>query len=112
MNADQLVVPITVDNFVRAATHLEFDKYLSLAGGVNLFFHFQKSTPVDKQPTIRMNRDTLYSVAVIDISEGATLTLPDVGARQGHIRVVFCRLWASTACRFPPLTLLFSASLI
>ena len=26
---------------------------------------------------IRMNRDTLYSLAIVDISEGATLTVPD-----------------------------------
>lgn len=54
---------------------------LALAGGINRFYHFRAPTPVDNQPTVRMNRDTLYSTAVVDISEGATLTLPDVGAR-------------------------------
>jgi hypothetical protein len=88
LTADQRVVPVTVDNFVRAATHIEFDKYLSLAGGVNLFFHFQEPTPVDNQPTIRMNRDTLYSVAIIDISEGANLMLPDVGERYMTAMVI------------------------
>ena len=29
----------------------------------------------------RMNRDTLYSAAVIDISGGATVTLPESGDR-------------------------------
>jgi hypothetical protein len=33
----------------------------------------------DAQTTISANRDTLYSTAIIDISEGATFTLPDVG---------------------------------
>ena len=28
-----------------------------------------------------MNRDTLYSTAVVDITKGATLTLPDAGER-------------------------------
>lgn len=28
-----------------------------------------------------MNRDTLYSAAVVDIADGATLTLPEVGDR-------------------------------
>ncbi|HEY6665710.1 MAG TPA: DUF1254 domain-containing protein [Propionibacteriaceae bacterium] len=32
-------------------------------------------------PVIRMNRDTLYSTAVVDISAAATLTLPDNGGR-------------------------------
>ena len=35
----------------------------------------------DQQPVIRMQRDTLYSAAVIDISEGADLVLPDAGDR-------------------------------
>ena len=86
--ADQGVVPITVDNFIRAATDIELDQYVSLAGGVNRFYHFREPTPVDSQPTIRMNRDTLYSTAVVDISEGATLTLPDVGERYMTAMIV------------------------
>lgn len=79
--SDSREIPITIDNFIRAATDLELGKYVSLAGGVNRFFHFREPTPVDDQPTIRMNRDTLYSTAVIDISEGATLTLPNADGR-------------------------------
>jgi len=74
-------VPVTIDNFTRAASDIEFDKYVGLAGGVNRFYHFRATTPVDNQPTIRMNRDTLYSAAVVDISEGATLILPNAGER-------------------------------
>ncbi len=81
-------IPVTIDNFVRAATDLEFGKYVALAGGVNRFFHFREPTPIDNQPTIRMNRDTLYSAIVIDISEGATLTLPDTGDRYMTAMVV------------------------
>ncbi|MDW4549472.1 DUF1214 domain-containing protein [Defluviimonas sp. D31] len=81
-------IPVTIDNFIRAATDLELGKYEALAGGVNRFFHFRAPTPVESQPTIRMNRDTLYSTAVIDISEGATLTLPDVGDRYMTAMVV------------------------
>ncbi len=74
-------IPVTIDNFARAASDIEFDKYVALAGGINRFYHFREPTPVDNQPTIRMNRDTLYSTAVVDITEGATLTLPDAGER-------------------------------
>ena len=45
-------------------------------------------TPVEHQPVIRMNRDTLYSVAVADISEGATVTIPDGGDRYVSVMVV------------------------
>jgi hypothetical protein len=81
-------IPVTIDNFVRAATDIELGKYAALAGGVNRFFHFREPAPVDNQPTIRMNRDTLYSTAVVDISEGATLTLPDAGARYMSAMIV------------------------
>jgi hypothetical protein len=46
--------------------------------GVNRFIHNRKLTPTDHQPVVRMNRDTYYSTAVVDVSEGATITLPDV----------------------------------
>jgi len=81
-------IPVNIDNFVRAATNLEFGKYIELAGGVNRFFHFREPAPIENQPTIRMNRDTLYSTAVIDISEGAKLTLPDAGGRYMTAMVV------------------------
>ena len=35
-----------------------------------------------------MNRDTLYSTAIVDISEGATLRLPDSGGRYMSVMVV------------------------
>ena len=81
-------IPVTIDNFVQAATAFELETYVGLAGGVNKWFHFLEPTPIDNQPTIRMNRDTLYSAAVIDISQGATLTLPDVGDRYMTAMVV------------------------
>ena len=37
------------------------------AGGVNRWHHNRTPTPIDQQPVIRMNRDTLYSMAVVDI---------------------------------------------
>jgi hypothetical protein len=86
--ADAREIPVTIDNFARAASDIEFDKYVTLAGGVNRFYHFREPTPVDNQPTIRMNRDTLYSTAIVDISEGATLTLPDVGERYMTAMIV------------------------
>ena len=81
-------VPVNIDNFVRAATNIELSKYVELGGGVNQFFHFTEPTDVNAQPTIRMNRDTLYSSVVIDISEGATLTLPDPGDRYMTTMIV------------------------
>jgi hypothetical protein len=48
----------------------------------------RQPTPLDHQPVIRMNRDTLYSVCVADISAGATLTVPDAGSRYVSVMIV------------------------
>jgi hypothetical protein len=58
------------------------------AGGVNQLQHFRTPTPLDEQTVIRMNRDTLYSWAIADISRRATLTIPDAGDRYTSVMVV------------------------
>ena len=50
--------------------------------------HNRAPTPVEHQPVIRMNRDTLYSAGIVDISEGATLVIPDGGRRYVSVMVV------------------------
>ncbi|WP_226925743.1 DUF1214 domain-containing protein [Meridianimarinicoccus sp. MJW13] len=85
---DAREIPVMIGNFARAATDIELAKYVSLAGGVNRFFHFRDPGDVDNQPTIRMNFDTLYSTAVVDISDGATLSLPEVGERYMSAMIV------------------------
>lgn len=46
--------------------------------GVNKFLHKRELTPTDKQTVVRMNRDTFYSFALVDVSEGASITIPEV----------------------------------
>ena len=81
-------IPVTVDNFVRAETAAQFDSYMKLTGGVNKFFHFREAVPLDKQTLIRMNRDALYSSAIVDISKGATLTIPETDGRYLSIMIM------------------------
>jgi hypothetical protein len=82
-------VPVTVDNFVRAESDLYFGNVQKDAGGTGRFYHHREPTPVDKQPVIRMNRDTLYSGAVFDLDAGpVTITLPDAGARFMSMQVI------------------------
>jgi hypothetical protein len=79
---------VNVDNYVRAETATMFDNQLAMSGGVNQWIHFRVPTPVDQQPVIRMNRDTLYSGAVVDISGGGTVTLPDAEGRYMTLMVI------------------------
>jgi hypothetical protein len=89
-NASAQAKPVIVnaDNFVRAETAAQFDRIVENAGGVNRFFHLRGPAPLDKQTVIRMNRDTIYSSALVDISKGATLIVPDAGDRYMSIMVV------------------------
>jgi hypothetical protein len=50
------------------------------AVGVNRFQHARRLTSTDAQPVVRMNRDTYYSTALVNVSGGAMLTLPVVPA--------------------------------
>ncbi len=81
-------VQVNVDNFVRAETARMFDGFVARAGGVNRWNHNRVPTPLDAQTVIRLNRDTLYGFSVVDISEGATVTLPDAAGRYMTLMVV------------------------
>jgi hypothetical protein len=88
-SSDDSAMPaqVNVDNFARAETDRMFAA-LAARGGVNQLFHHREPASVDDQPVIRQNRDTLYTSSIVDISEGATLTLPDAGSRYMSVMVV------------------------
>jgi hypothetical protein len=79
---------VTVDNFVRAETDRMFADLGASAGGVNRWAHNRVPAPVADQVVVRLNRDTLYSFAVVDLDQGATLTLPESGERYLSVMVV------------------------
>lgn len=81
-------VKVTVGNFARAETDMQIGRMLDTAKGVNNWGHIRVPTPIDKQNVIRMNRDTLYSFALVDITKGARVTLPDVGDRYMSTMVI------------------------
>ncbi len=72
---------VNVDNFVRAESDRMLADIQRQAGGINVMGHRRAPTPVEKQTVIRMNRDTLYSFAVVDLQHGVDLTLPDAHGR-------------------------------
>ena len=80
--------PVTFANFARIESARMFDAIASAAGGSNRWNHYRVPTPIDQQTVIRMNRDTLYSAAIIDVSRGATITIPDVGDRYVSVMLV------------------------
>ena len=67
---------VTKALYPRAETARQMLDTQSIAGGVIKFAHLSSLTPTDFQPVVRMNRDAYYSKAVVDVSQGATVTLP------------------------------------
>lgn len=51
---------ITAETYIRADSDRQFGEVVTMAGGVNRFFHFRRPTPLDLQNVVRMNRDTKY----------------------------------------------------
>ena len=80
-------VPVTWKNFVRAESDKMFNSYVKM-GAFGKFFHVPKPTPIDQQKVVRMNRDTIYSFAVIDLTEPVTITKPDTHKRFQSMQVV------------------------
>jgi hypothetical protein len=79
---------VNVDNFVRAETARMLADIQATAGGVNRFRHNREPAPIEEQTVIRLNRDTFYSFAVVDLAEGGRLTMPDAGERYVSVMVV------------------------
>jgi hypothetical protein len=75
-------------NFVRAETNRMFADIARNAGGTGIWTHNRVPTPLDEQTVIRMNRDTLYSFVVADLSQGADLTLPEADGRYLSAMVI------------------------
>lgn len=78
--------PVTVDNFVRAETDMTMKRY-EAQGGFGNFVHLRTPTPLDRQDVIRMNRDTLYSIGIFDLTEPVTVTKPETDRWQSMMLV-------------------------
>ena len=79
---------VNIANFARAESDVAIKKTYDTVGGFGRWMHFRTPTPIDNQPVIRMNRDTLYSGAVLDLSEPATVVMPDTGGRYQSLHVI------------------------
>ena len=83
------LIKVTALNYVQARTAIQFDKYLARAGGkLNTFSHGRRVADINSRSSKRLNRDTLYSVAIVDISKGASIQIPEAGDRYMSVQVV------------------------
>jgi len=70
---------VTKDNFPQAYTNMRLGAIVKKAGGVNIFFEMSVPSSIpEEQFVVRMNRDTYYSVSVIDMSSDSVfVTIPE-----------------------------------
>lgn len=80
---------VNFESFVRAESdHMIRSNMASLDMSIGAFSHEREPTTAENQPVIRMNQDTLYSAAVLDLSEPVEITLPEVGGRYMSMHVI------------------------
>ncbi|MDV7143576.1 DUF1214 domain-containing protein [Tropicimonas sp. TH_r6] len=80
---------VTVETFVRAESDYNIRANMEAFGyGLGELHHLRDPIAPDNQPTIRMNQDTLYSGLVLDLSEPAEITLPEIDGRYQSMHVV------------------------
>jgi hypothetical protein len=74
-------IPVTPENYVEAEVDLTFTQIVNEVGS-NAFRHDRTLMPLDKQPAVTMNRDTIYSFGIFYAPKGTTITLPE--SRDGR----------------------------
>jgi len=86
--ANEKVIPVHLLNINTVETALQLDRYQKIAEGVNKFSHNREMVPIEKQTTIAMNRDTFYSLAVLNLSKPLTITLPEADGRYMALQII------------------------
>lgn len=81
-------IPVTIMNYIRTESDVQFKGYAEKAGGVGKILHLREPYSVENQTTIRGNRDTLYSAVVLDLSSPAVIVKPDSADRFQSLLVI------------------------
>jgi hypothetical protein len=81
-------VIVTKENYATVETSRQFEIQIAKAGGINKLNLWDGVAKIDNQPIIRLNQDTVYSMGVVNVSEGATVTLPETGDRFISVQYV------------------------
>jgi hypothetical protein len=83
----QEIEPVTVHTIVRTESDIAF-KNIHDALGFNVFLHRRAPVAIDQQDVIRMNRDTIYSSALLDLSQPAFINMPETDGRYMNLQII------------------------
>ncbi|MBS0254245.1 MAG: DUF1214 domain-containing protein [Proteobacteria bacterium] len=81
------LTPVTIDSYVRAETDRHFKQRVE-QGALGRFHVERGPIPVDRQPVVRMNRDTPYSTAIFDLTNPVTIEMPDTRGRYQTLVII------------------------
>lgn len=85
--ADRAAVgTVNWDNYVVAESDWYFTGVQKRVGS-NVWMH-DDPVSIDNQQVIRSNRDTVYSIAIVDVSEGATFSVPAAGPDNDVFQII------------------------
>lgn len=79
---------VTTNDFIRAETDTYFRRYAVKFNAFGKINHYRTLVPIDQQGIIRMNRDTLYSYGIFDLTSPVTIVKPETGGRFQSMIVV------------------------
>ena len=86
VNVDK--IPVTLKNYKVAESDVTFANVIKL-GALNKLVHLPvKPFDLNHQTAVRMNQDTIYSGTVVDVSKGATITLPKTDGRYQIANII------------------------
>ena len=86
-SANLKTTPITAENYGLAESQVIFTSYVEKiatttnTSGLGVFMHNKKGADPKDRTVMRINFDTLYSFAILDLIEDATLIMPDTNGR-------------------------------
>ena len=73
--------------YIQAETRAFFADFIERAG-LNTFYHFPGIASAEDRWVVSPNNDTIYSVAIVNVSQGFTLELPDMGDRFVSVHII------------------------
>ncbi|MDH4006694.1 MAG: DUF1254 domain-containing protein [Desulfuromonadales bacterium] len=85
--AQEKTTPVTDENYSLAETDGVIEGYVKKiakatnTNGVGVLMHYRKGADPKDRTIMRINFDTIYSWAIVDLTEPATLTMPETNGR-------------------------------
>ena len=89
-----VTTPVTDENYALAESQIIFSDYVQRiaaatdTNGVGVLMHNKVGADPKDRTVMRINFDTIYSFALVDLTEDAVLTMPETNGRYQSARII------------------------